>query len=105
MLLVLSLILGILPLLGIVWIVMSGWLATVDGLFMTLILLTLSGILLLNAVWEARARGLLKRKKAEAPPPTPAKPQVQPTTQAQTSQVQKAAQPAEAQTTPAQKTS
>jgi predicted lipid-binding transport protein (Tim44 family) len=107
LILVLSLILGILPLLGIVWIVMSGWLATVDGLFMTLILLTLSGILLLNAVFEVRARGLLKRKTAQPPPPPAApapKPQVQPA-QAQTSQAQKAAQPAEAQTTPAQKTS
>lgn len=69
MILVLSIILGLIPLLGIVWIVMGGWLTTVDGLFMTLILLTLSGILMLNAVFEVRARGLLKRKKAEAPPP------------------------------------
>src|SRR4029079_16735180 len=33
---------------------------TVDGLFMTLILLTISGILALNAVLEARAQGLIR---------------------------------------------
>lgn len=75
--LVLQVLLGIVPLLGIVWILVSGTIATVDGLFTSLILLTLSGILMLNPMLEARAR-LLKakesRKKAAAPPePKPAK--------------------------------
>ena len=51
MILVLSLVLGVVPLVGVVWIFVSGMItlspfsATVDGLFMTLILLTLSGVL------------------------------------------------------------
>ena len=40
---------------------------TVDGLFMSLILLTLSGIFMLNAYWEMRDRGMLGKKKAIAP--------------------------------------
>jgi len=77
MILVLSLILGIVPLLGVVWIFVSGMIvlwpfsATVDGLFMTLILLTLSGCLLLNAYWEMRDRGMFG-KRAAAPAKTPA---------------------------------
>jgi hypothetical protein len=43
----------------------------VDGLFMSLILLTLSGCFLLNAYWEAHDRGLIG-KKAAAPAKTPA---------------------------------
>jgi hypothetical protein len=79
MMLVLSLLLGIIPLLGVVWILMSGMItlwpfsATVDGLFMSLILLTLSGCFLLNAYWEMRDRGMLdflhKKKVAAAPAP------------------------------------
>ena len=70
--LVLSLVLGILPLLGVVWIFMSGMItlsppsATIDGLFMTLILLALSGTFMLNAYWEMRDQGIIK-KKAAAP--------------------------------------
>lgn len=73
LMLVLSLALGILPLLGVVWIFMSGMItlappsATVDGLFMSLILLVLSGTFLLNAYWEMRDRGILGKKKAAAP--------------------------------------
>jgi len=44
---------------------------TVDGLFMTLILLTLSGCLLLNAYWEMRDRGMFGNKAA-APAKAPA---------------------------------
>lgn len=79
--LVISLVLGIIPLLGIAWLIASGSAETVDGLFLALILLTLSGILLLNAAWEARARGYLKfiaRKKTEVPARSTA-----PTSQAQ----------------------
>jgi hypothetical protein len=80
MILVLSLVLGIVPLIGIVWIFLSGMItvspfsATVDGLFMTLILLTLSACFLLNAFWEARDQGLLKflQKKKETATPKPA---------------------------------
>lgn len=95
MILVLSLLLGILPLLGVVWILVSGMIvlwpfsATVDGLFMTLILLTLSLCFLLNAFWEMRDRGWVGKKKAVAAkaatatkpattPPAAAKPTTQP---------------------------
>jgi len=77
MILVLSLVLGIVPLAGIVWIFLSGMIvlwpfsATVDGLFMTLILLTLSGCMLLNAYWEMRDRGMIGKKDA-APAKAPA---------------------------------
>lgn len=72
MMLVLSLVLAVLPLVGVAWIFLSGMItlspfgATVDGLFMTLILLTLSLCFLLNAYWEMRDRGLIGKKK-EAP--------------------------------------
>ncbi|HEY6371417.1 MAG TPA: hypothetical protein VIX37_12635 [Candidatus Sulfotelmatobacter sp.] len=72
MILVLSLVLGLVPMVGVVWILVSGMIvlypfsATVDGLFMTLILLTLSACFLLNAFWEMRDRGMLGKK--EAPP-------------------------------------
>lgn len=77
MILVLSLLLGVLPLVGVAWIFISGMItlsppsATVDGLFMTLILLTLSGCFMLNAFWEARDKGLLGKKQA-APAKSPA---------------------------------
>jgi hypothetical protein len=64
MMLVLSVILGIVPLMGVAWIVLKASVTTDDGLFMTLILLTLSGILFLNAYLEIRAR----LKKSAAPP-------------------------------------
>ena len=43
-------------------------LATVDGLFMSLILLTLSGLFFLNVFWECRDRGLIPGKQKAAPP-------------------------------------
>lgn len=70
MMLVLSVVLAILPLLGVAWIFVSGMItlsppsATVDGLFMTLILLTLSGTFALNAYWEMRDQGMIKKKTA-----------------------------------------
>jgi len=70
MMLVVSLVLGILPLLGIAWTLMNGMITTVDGLFMTLILLTLSGVFMLNAYWEMRDSGMI-RKKAAAPAAKP----------------------------------
>ena len=77
MILVLSLVLGLVPLVGVIWIFATGMIvlwpfsATVDGLFMTLILLTLSACFLLNAFWEMRDRGMFAKKAAE-PVKTPA---------------------------------
>jgi hypothetical protein len=58
LLLLLSIVLGTIPLAGIVWIALSGAITTVDGLFMSLILLSLSGVFYLNAVLELRDRGV-----------------------------------------------
>jgi hypothetical protein len=44
---------------------------TVDGLFMSLILLTLSAVFMLNAYWEMRDSGMLGKKKAVAPAAKP----------------------------------
>jgi len=77
MILMLSVVLGVVPLAGVAWIFASGMItlsppsATVDGLFMTLILLTLSGCFLLNAFWELRDHGILGKKES-APAKTPA---------------------------------
>ena len=77
MILVLSLVLGLLPLAGIGWILASGMITlwplsfTIDGLFMSLILLSLSACFLLNAYWEARDQGILPKKSA-APAKSPA---------------------------------
>ena len=73
MMLVLSLVLGVVPLIGVAWILASGMItlwppsATVDGLFMSLILLSLSACFLLNAYWEMRDRGIIPKKSAAAP--------------------------------------
>ena len=56
MMLLLSVVLGIIPLLGVAWIALRASITTVDGLFMSLILLTLSAILFLNAFLEIRDR-------------------------------------------------
>jgi hypothetical protein len=82
MMLVLSIVLAIIPLLGVVWIFVSGMItvvppsATVDGLFMTLILLALSLCFLLNAYWEMRDHGMLGggKKDAAAPAAKPSAP-------------------------------
>jgi len=63
MMLMLSVVLGIVPLLGVAWIVLKSSVTTVDGLFTSLILLALSGILLLNAFLELRGQ----RNKSSAP--------------------------------------
>jgi len=82
MMLVLSLLLGIIPLLGVVWILTSGMItlwpfsATVDGLFMSLILIALAGCFFLNVYWEMNDAGMLgflhKKKETSAPAKTPA---------------------------------
>jgi hypothetical protein len=77
MILVLSLVLALIPLAGVAWIFANGMItpwppsATVDGLFMTLILLTLSACFLLNAYWEMRDQGIVGKKEA-APVKAPA---------------------------------
>jgi uncharacterized membrane protein len=63
------------PLAGIAWIFVAGSITTVDGLFMSLILLSLSGISLLNVIWELKGRGLLSflhKEKATAGKGAPA---------------------------------
>ena len=68
--LVISIVMGIVPLLGIAWTIATGTITSVDGLFMSLILLTLSGVFFLNAYWELRDRGalaFLHKKNAAAP--------------------------------------
>ena len=64
--LLLSVLLALLPLAGIAWIVVAGSITSVDGLFMSLILLTLSGVFALNCVLELRERGWLGKKAAPA---------------------------------------
>lgn len=64
MMLALSLVLAVLPVLGVAWTLINGLITTVDGLFMTLILLMLSGVFALNAYWEARDMGLVHKKVA-----------------------------------------
>jgi hypothetical protein len=69
MMLVISIVMGIVPLLGIAWTIVTGTVATVDGLFISLILFTLSAVFFLNAFWELRDRGalaFLDKKKVAA---------------------------------------
>jgi hypothetical protein len=56
MMLFISILLALVPLLGIVWIVVYGSITTVDGLFMSLILLAMSGIVGLNVLIELRKK-------------------------------------------------
>ena len=80
MILVLSLVLALVPLAGVAWIFLSGMIsiappsATVDGLFMSLILLTVSACFLLSSYWEARDRGLLAFAQKKTATPAPASP-------------------------------
>jgi hypothetical protein len=61
MMLFISVLLALIPLLGIAWIVLYGSITTVDGLFMSLILAAMSGIVGLNVLIE------LKKKRSGAP--------------------------------------
>lgn len=54
LLLLVSVVLGIIPLVGIVWLFALSDIATVDGLFMSLMLFTISGLFFLNALLELR---------------------------------------------------
>ena len=60
MMLFISVLLALIPLLGIAWIVFYGSITTVDGLFMSLILAAMSGIVGLNVLLE------LKKQRSEA---------------------------------------
>ena len=61
MMLLLSVVLGLVPLAGIAWMIQNGMMTTVDGLFMGIILLALSGILFLNVFMEVRRKFTLKK--------------------------------------------
>jgi len=79
MMLVISIVMGVVPLVGIAWTIATGTVTTVDGLFMSLILLTLSAVFFLNAFWELRDRGalaFLDKKKAAAAATPAATPKV-----------------------------
>jgi hypothetical protein len=66
MILIISAVLAVIPLLGIVWILMNGTITTVDGLFMSLILLVMSGIFALSAALEfPRARRAAANRGAQ----------------------------------------
>jgi hypothetical protein len=68
LMLLISIVFALVPLAGIVWIFVAGSITTVDGMFMSLILLTLSGVFLLNVMLELRDRGLLPMQhKSKAP--------------------------------------
>jgi hypothetical protein len=67
--LLISVVLGLIPLAGIGWIIVTGTITTVDGLFESLIMLSLSGIFFLNVFWELRDRGLFGKKDGGAPKP------------------------------------
>ena len=54
--LLISIVLGLIPLAGIAWIFLSDTWRTVDGLFEILILLSLSGVFFLNAFLELRGK-------------------------------------------------
>jgi hypothetical protein len=56
LMLILSLITALIPLAGIAWILAYGSITSVDGLFLALILLALSGILFLNAFLNLRKK-------------------------------------------------
>ena len=77
--LLLSILLALIPLAGIGWIVATKSLTSVDGLFMSLILLPIAGVFLLNAALELDARGWLgflhKHKAAGPQSRPPAKPE------------------------------
>ena len=65
--LLISILLGLLPLAGIGWIIATGTVTTVDGLFECLIMLSISGVFFLNVYWELRDQGLFGKGKAAEP--------------------------------------
>jgi hypothetical protein len=72
MMLAISLVLGILPLIGVILTLINGMITTADGLFVSLILLALSATFMLNVYWELRDVGMIgKKKPASGPPKAP----------------------------------
>ena len=71
LMLLLSLSLGLLALAGFAWIIIVGSLLSVDGLFMSLILLTLAGVFFLNVFLECRDCGFLGKSKEASSKGTP----------------------------------
>lgn len=69
MMLAISLVLGILPLIGVVLTLINGMITTADGLFLSLILLALSATFMLNVYWELRDGGVIGKKKPAAGSP------------------------------------
>jgi hypothetical protein len=69
--LLISIVLGLLPLAGIVSMFLAGSLFTVDGLFESLILLSLSGVFFLNVLFELHDRHLLPFGAAAKVQPKP----------------------------------
>jgi hypothetical protein len=65
--LLISILLGLIPLAGIGWIIYTGTMTTVDGLFEILIMLSISGLFFLNAFWELRDQGLAGKGKSAEP--------------------------------------
>jgi hypothetical protein len=61
-----SLLVALVPLIGVAWIVLTGALFTVDGLFMSLILLTISGICGTTALFEMRKSSLPASERARS---------------------------------------
>ena len=57
--LVVSLLLALVPLVGVALLILRGLLFTVDGLFMTLILLAIASAFFFNAALEAHKHGLV----------------------------------------------
>ena len=72
LMLLLSLLFGLLSLAGVAWIILVGSLLSVDGLFMSLILLTLAGVFFLNVLLECRDHGLLGKNKGASAKVVPA---------------------------------
>lgn len=69
MLLILSIVFALIPLSGIAWIAATKSITSVDGLFMSLILLAIAGIFLLNVALEMDSRGWLGfLHKSKTPP-------------------------------------
>jgi hypothetical protein len=73
--LLISILLGVLPLAGIAWIILAHAITSVDGLFMSLILVTLSGVFFLNVAWEIRDAGILGKSKT--PPKSSSQPKAE----------------------------
>lgn len=73
MLLILSIVFAAIPLAGVAWIAATKSITSVDGLFMSLILLAIAGIFLLNVALEMDSRGWLGflHKGKAAPPKQP----------------------------------